>query len=142
MLTWTTYGTWLQGDERGYVKDGKTLGGDRVLMEANKRSQAGRTVHLSAKQKRVVHNAILREGALLGQRILALAVCSNHVHLVAEYITKPVGDVVAIYKAAGRKALNDLGIKGKVWTKGFDKRFCFDRESMQERIDYVNRHAQ
>ena len=22
MITWTTYGTWLQGDERGYVKDG------------------------------------------------------------------------------------------------------------------------
>ena len=25
MLTWTTYGTWLQGDERGYGKDGETF---------------------------------------------------------------------------------------------------------------------
>jgi len=25
MITWTTYGTWLQGDERGYVKNGKVL---------------------------------------------------------------------------------------------------------------------
>jgi len=24
MLTWTTYGTWLQEDEKGYVKDGKS----------------------------------------------------------------------------------------------------------------------
>ncbi len=23
MLTWTTYGTWLRGDKRGYVKDGE-----------------------------------------------------------------------------------------------------------------------
>jgi len=22
MLTWTTYGTWVQGDRRGFVKDG------------------------------------------------------------------------------------------------------------------------
>jgi hypothetical protein len=22
MVTWTTYGSWLPGDERGYVKDG------------------------------------------------------------------------------------------------------------------------
>jgi len=25
MITWTTYGSWLQGDKRGYVKDGKIL---------------------------------------------------------------------------------------------------------------------
>jgi len=23
MVTWTTYGSWLQGDKRGFVKDGK-----------------------------------------------------------------------------------------------------------------------
>jgi len=32
MLTWTTYGTWLQGDERGYVKDGQVLRGDKKLI--------------------------------------------------------------------------------------------------------------
>jgi len=25
MVTWTTYGTWLQGEKKGYVKNGKIL---------------------------------------------------------------------------------------------------------------------
>jgi len=25
MITWTTYGSWLQGGKRGYVKNGKIL---------------------------------------------------------------------------------------------------------------------
>jgi hypothetical protein len=24
MITWTTYGSWLQGEKKGYVKDGVT----------------------------------------------------------------------------------------------------------------------
>jgi len=31
MLTWTTYGTWLQGDARGYVKNGKILSENKGL---------------------------------------------------------------------------------------------------------------
>ena len=31
MVTWTTYGSWLQGDKRGYVKDGQILGGNYNL---------------------------------------------------------------------------------------------------------------
>ena len=42
MLTWTTYGTWLQGDERGYVKDGRILGGNEALEKANRQSQQGK----------------------------------------------------------------------------------------------------
>jgi len=35
MVTWTTYGTWLQGDRRGYVRDGQVLGEDKTLHDAN-----------------------------------------------------------------------------------------------------------
>jgi hypothetical protein len=34
MITFTTYGTWLQGDERGYVKNGRILPGDETLKSA------------------------------------------------------------------------------------------------------------
>ena len=36
MATWTTYGTWLQGDKRGYVKKGITLGSNAQLEKSNK----------------------------------------------------------------------------------------------------------
>ena len=35
MVTWTTYGTWLQGDERGYVKNGKILSENPALKKVN-----------------------------------------------------------------------------------------------------------
>ena len=35
MITWTTYGSWLQGDERGYVKNRNVLGKDEGLRKAN-----------------------------------------------------------------------------------------------------------
>ncbi len=83
MVTWTTYGTWLQGDKRRYVQEGKVLPANTVLVNANKRLQKYNIVRLTALQKKVAEDAILREAERIGQRILALAVCSNHVHLVA-----------------------------------------------------------
>ena len=35
MLTWTTYGSWLQGDKRGYVKNGEILGSNPELYKSN-----------------------------------------------------------------------------------------------------------
>jgi len=46
MLTWTTYGSWLQGDERGYVKDGQTLRGDKELIYLCEKFQKEHTVKL------------------------------------------------------------------------------------------------
>ncbi len=33
MLTWTTYGSWLQGDVRGYVKNSRILPDDKKLVD-------------------------------------------------------------------------------------------------------------
>jgi REP element-mobilizing transposase RayT len=140
MLTWTTYGTWLQGDKRGYVKKGETLPGDEKLLEANKNVQLEDTFRLNYKQKKIVYDAIMNQAKAIGQKVLALLVYSNHIHLVAEYIPKPIGDVVAYYKKAGRLALKELGINGKIWTTGYDKRYCFDQISLERRIKYVQKH--
>ena len=42
MLTWTTYGTWLQGDARGYVKNGKILSENKGLEKANRKKRHGK----------------------------------------------------------------------------------------------------
>ena len=59
MVTWTTYGTWLQGDKRGYVKGGKILPGGDKLKAANQNQQKFQTVKLNHTQKQIVQNAIL-----------------------------------------------------------------------------------
>ena len=140
MITWTTYGTWLQGDERGYVKDGRIYPGNKALMKSNRQLQLQDAIRLSRIQQQVVQKAIIEEAASQGQRIYALSVRSNHIHLVAENIPQPISKVVAYYKKAARLALKAMGHNGKLWTRGYDKRFCFDEEILKERIKYVESH--
>ena len=83
MINWTTYGTWLQGDERGYVKNGRVLVQNDKLKSANQRQQKYPTVKLNTEQKQIVENAITKEAQRINHKIFAIAVCSNHVHIVA-----------------------------------------------------------
>ena len=141
MVTWTTYGTWLQGDRRGYVRNGKILPADRLLYERNVTKLSGGPVSLSLAQRRTVRTAIFTEAERLGQKIFALAIGSNHVHLLVEYIPKAIGRVVSHYKHAARLALADKGNTDRWWTKGYDKRYCFDKCSQRSRIAYVIGHS-
>lgn len=140
MLTWTTYGSWLQGDERSYVKDGRTLGGNKKLVELCEKYQKGHTVKLGYDEKNIVRRAILNEAERIGYTIEALAVCSNHVHLVARYSPEPIGQIVSRFKNVTTSALKKHGRDGRVWTRGFDKRFCFNEEDLNWRIQYVENH--
>ena len=141
MVTWVMYGTWLQGDERGYVKEGEHLGRDDVLYEANRNNLQGRAVYLTDEQKEPVERAIVAEGQRAGEKIEAIAVCSDHVHVVVRHTGKNMGEFVGRSKAAGRGALRGLGFCGKVWARGYDKRFCFDEEALRQRIAYVEGHG-
>jgi REP element-mobilizing transposase RayT len=139
MITWTTYGTWLQGDKRGYVKDGTILPKGENLKSANQNQQKFQTVRLNIIQKQIAENAILAESQRVNQKILALAVCSNHVHLVAQANSEPMDLFVRRYKVAATTALRKY-YPDKIWTRGFDKRFCFSQEDLTKKIRYVEQH--
>ncbi len=141
MITWTTYGTWLQGDRRRFVKNGEIHPPNKSLYDANKQKLSKNPVKLSKNHRREAANAIIEKAKELNQKIYALSVFSNHVHIVAEYIPKPIGMVVTHYKNAAQVALRRMGLTGRVWTKGFDKRYCFDEKILRKRIDYVNSHS-
>ena len=140
MITFTTYGTWLQGDKRGYVNNGEICDEDRFLQEANRRNKKYETFRFSKEQKEIVKEAIILEAKRLNQRIYAIAVCSNHVHIAIGYNTMDVDEMARRYKMAGYFAIKEKGFKGKVWTRGYDKRLCFDEKALQSRIEYVKRH--
>ena len=140
MLTWTTYGSWLQGDERGYVENGRVLSSDKKLVELCEKCQKGHTVKLGYSEKDIVRRAILNEANRIGYTIEALAVCSNHIHLVVRYSPEPIGQIVSRFKNVTTSALKKHGRDGRVWTRGFDKRFCFNEEDLNRRIQYVKNH--
>lgn len=140
MATWTTYGSWLQGDERGYVKDGTILIANQQLKQANQERLKHKKITLSEKHRQIVKNAILKEAAEIGQTVYAISVCSNHVHIIVKSIAKTVGYSVGRFKKAATQELRKHGFKDKVWTKGFDKRYCYTAEELQQKIRYVQRH--
>jgi len=140
MVTWTTYGTWLQGEKKGYVKKGKILGERDNLRKSNAEKLSQKPVRLKVREKEIVKRVILEKAQQVGHRILAIAVCSNHVHMVAAYDGRGVEKLVSRYKNAAYFALRKDGFTGRVWTRGYDKRYCFDEESLLTRVDYVKGH--
>ena len=140
MVTWTTYGTWLQGDKRGYVKNGKILPENNKLKSANQKQQKFQAVKLNSSQKDIVRKAILQEAQKINQKIPAIAVCSNHVHIVAEVSSESIEKIVHRYKRLSTFVLRKAGLDGKIWSTGFDKRFCFTDKDIEQKVKYVNGH--
>jgi len=140
-LTWTTYGSWLQGDERGWVKNGRILQPDNKLYLTNKQKLNGTPVKLKEAQKRLVKEIILAESKRINQKICAFTVCSDHIHIVAESCSESISQIVQRYKRVSTYALQKSGFNGKVWTKGYDKRYCFSVKDLRIRINYVLKHG-
>jgi len=141
MVTFTTYGTWLQGDKRGYVKDGKVLCKNDVLLQSNLKMLKNPATRFDAEHRTIVRDAILEKAQEIRQQIYAITVCSSHVHIVAGCTNVSIEKIVSYYKNASRLALRAGGFNGRVWTKGFDKRFCFNRSDLKNRIKYVKNHT-
>jgi REP element-mobilizing transposase RayT len=138
MLTWTTYGTWLPGDGRGYVADGKTLTGNDRILERNR--QKSPAVKLNTHERTIVEQTILAESKRIDQQVESLIVCSNHVHLLARRHAQSIEEVVSRYKSMTTRALWQEGRKGRVWTKGYDKRFCFTEQDIATKAKYIEKH--
>jgi REP element-mobilizing transposase RayT len=141
MATWTTYGTWLPGDERGYVDNkGQLQKGDEKILKENQERQKSATIKLNDQEKIVARQAILDEAERIGHKIIAIAVNSNHVHLLAKPHQQPIEDIIGRYKSITTRLFWEYGRKGKIWTRGFDKRFCFTETEIATRIVYIQKH--
>jgi REP element-mobilizing transposase RayT len=136
------YGTWTQGDDRGWVKDAKVLEGNKKLAKLNQEKLKNAPLRLKHKEKEIVRNCILKQAQKKGEKIRALAVFSNHVHVVIESGCDDIGSVARKYKAGATMALRKAGFAydRKIWSRGFDKRYCFDRKELSARIRYVMEH--
>ena len=88
----------------------------------------------------IVKNVIEKEAERIGQKIYAIAVCSNHVHLVLQKTTEKIENAVARYKNKSTYALRAIGIEGKIWTRGYNKKFLYNTNELDSVIQYVQGH--
>jgi hypothetical protein len=138
LFTMTTYGMWLRGDRRGWVDDG-------IIYPANPELESADRNRLKYPAYKFPGNRLLEFGVMIGEAIimrkqatiLALHVGTWHTHFVIGATSHGLGDVAKCAKDAVRWGLR---IGRPIWADGHDKRFCFDEQSVRNRVRYVERH--
>jgi REP element-mobilizing transposase RayT len=71
-----------------------------------------------------------------------LAVCTNHVHLLAKPCNDPIDKMISRYKSLTTRALWEYGRKEKIWTRGFDQQYCFTEKDLVARMTYILKHKE
>lgn len=138
LLTITTYGVWLRGDARGWVEDGVVYPPDPVREMLDAERMKYPPFRFPKEVRFDTAHAIGRSLVdRLNQRIFAMCLQSWHTHIVIGATTASIPDIVKCAKDAARWHLRP----GRpIWGVGYDKRFCFDLRSVENRIQYVERH--
>ncbi len=139
-ITWTTYGSWLPGDSRGWRKWRSGQRTPQPLLEDWCRNRMkGKAVVLDLGHRQVVE-AVCREHALVrGWALYAIAVRSNHVHIAvtAEGVPAKVRDQ---FKANGTRVLRQASnpiTNEKIWTKGGDVEIVDTEEELYRVVLYI-----
>ncbi len=155
-LTWTTYGTWLPGDQRGFVSDikrddgttirhnvpGTEYDANRPALEAHAASlQKSATVRLSEIQAVLLLNQFLETAEVRQWTLFAVAIMANHCHLVVGVPGDPDPEkLLGDFKSYGSRKLNRTGHTvphDKRWTKSGSKRKLPDDQAVLNAIQYT-----
>ena len=137
MITTTTYGTWLPGDLRGYVERGVILPGDPNRLDRSRRLMRTDPVYLTPDEQDAVFEALQRAAHEFDYSLFAASIESWHAHWLIDHRFDAADVMVGRLKTRMRQALD----RGRIWTAGYDARFCFDHEALVRRRDYIRRHC-
>jgi hypothetical protein len=138
-LTWTTYGSWLPGDARGWTDD------RGVIREANPRlaRMAGGLMHgqrvvLTFAERRSVAEAIHGQCDFRGWILHAVNCRTTHVHVVVSATEFSPNALLGCLKARCSRHLS-RGTEGPRtwWTRGGSMRRIYDTQALEDVIAYV-----
>jgi len=144
-ISFTCYGTWLHGDERGSVDCTQNAYGSDFLPSDNEAQAQIRSAMkdppylLDEAHRRVVLCAIVELAKTKEWELFAIHVRSNHVHIVVrskQSIERAMNDC----KAVASRDLN-LAFPGergrKRWTRHGSTRYLWTIEQLEQKIDYT-----
>ena len=143
-ITFGTYGARLHGDERGTVdgwhrRVGEPLIPSRPGLEAYERGvMKSEPVLLDASKRGVVEDAIRERCDVMGWRLWALNVRTNHVHVVVGSPSEPE-KVMNSFKAWATRALRARSLvdaESRVWARHGSRRLSTEQD-LEEVMFYV-----
>jgi REP element-mobilizing transposase RayT len=149
LLTWTTYGSWLHGDERGWVQSGQPGiqapdSGRQVNVCMRMTEQA---VVLNDSQRSLVERTIREVCQFRKWIVYAINVRSNHVHVVLSADLPPEQVLSQLKAWCSRRLSEQAGLPAKEdsrngrkrwWTEHGSTKWINDENYLQNAIRYVN----
>ena len=147
-LTWTTYGSWLPGDERGWVEkpgDIKSPDSEREAMAYERMQETELT--LDQEQRDLVEKTVADHCQHRGWHLHAVKCRTQHAHVVVTAPDRKPKDVLDQFKAWCTRRLKELAIakaggyandvRVRWWTEGGSKRRLYGETSLAAAIRYV-----
>jgi REP element-mobilizing transposase RayT len=144
-LTWTTYGSWLPGDDRGWVDPyGHFRPAEPLRAASVRRRMVGQPVSFDVDQRAAVENAIEAHCQRRGWHLHAVQCRSQHVHVVVSAADYAPDEVMAQLKSwctrrlkTSGRGLDIVGGRRTWWTEGGSKRRIFHEGDLASVVAYV-----
>lgn len=141
-ITWTVYGTFLQGDQRGWRSWKSGLQAPKPLLATWGRERLKHRVELlNSEQQSLVEVELQRLADYRGWKLWAKSARSNHVHVVATAPRYKGSKVRDQFKANCTRVLRERDpkfIDRPVWTIGGDWQILYNEEDLAQVIFYVD----
>jgi REP element-mobilizing transposase RayT len=146
-ITFTTYGAWLHGTERGkgsVDREHNVFGAEFVEPDAEREGESrdamAQPVYvMDAARRDIVRDAIVSIAREKGWQLLAVHVRSNHVHVVISADRDP-GRLMGDLKARASRDLTRAGFENadrRRWTRHGSTRHLFTTEEVEQKVEYT-----
>ena len=145
-LTWPTYGTWLPGDERGWVE---YRHGWKPTDESRRKDAAARMTEdaciLTSAQRELVEATVRKHCAIRKWDLFAVNCRSNHIHVVLAGNRSPK-EIRGQLKSWCTRRLKDqqlaigvavADVRENWWAERGSGRYLNDEKSLEAAIEYV-----
>jgi hypothetical protein len=160
LVTWTTYGTWLPGDPRGfrtrnareyvppparYAKADERVYDPDAFSSRHTQAQVDLEkppVRLNRGQQQFVADDLYDQLVKDGERAFLLSVEATHVHVLAEFEAKTVKREAGRYKGrlSNRLSKQFPDLAGRVWSGGSHAEPKRTRQQVRGAAEYIRRH--
>jgi REP element-mobilizing transposase RayT len=138
-LTWTTYGSWMPGDARGWADDrGVIRAPNARLARVATGLMRGPSVVLTFAQRDIVERAIREHCDFRGWTLHAATCRTTHVHAVVSAAERTPDQVLGSIKARCSRQLSHRAKDPRTWwTRGGSMRHVYDMRALENVVTYV-----
>lgn len=145
LITFTTYGTWLHGNNVGSIwknsKESNTtlIGSNPTLEKAEFDKLKNAPFKMNSHQRQIVLEAILKVCHFRRWNGYAVHVRSSHIHAIVSAKTKPerMMNDFKIYATRALRQDTVQSLPGKIWTRHGSTKYLWNNRELSDATNYV-----